>query len=164
MGTGVASYSYRESMNGGLTWSATGTGASATITKSGTTWVQFRAVDRAGNVSPWAPVAPDAASSVLLDDQPPTLPTLTGGGQTWVHAAQVDVTASGSVDLLSGPAVYEYQTSADGGTTWTPWTPGADAAVTAEGKTLVQFRSIDTLGNASAAVRTAVWIDRTAPR
>ena len=163
VGTGVASYSYRESMNGGLTWSATGTGASATITKPGSTWVQFRAVDRAGNVSPWAPVAPDAASSVLLDDQPPTLPTLTGGGQTWVHAAQVDVTASGSVDLLSGPAVYEYQTSADGGTTWTPWTPGADAAVTAEGKTLVQFRSIDTLGNASAPVRTAVWIDRTAP-
>jgi len=63
VGTGVASYRYRESMNGGLTWSATATGARTTITKSGTTWVQFQAVDRAGNVSAWAPAVAGAANT-----------------------------------------------------------------------------------------------------
>ena len=103
VGTGVAGYQHRASANGGLSWSATATGASATVTTSGSMWVQFRARDKAGNLSAWAPVSRDAASSVLLDDTPPTLPVVAGGGTSWVHSAQVDVTASSSVDALSGP-------------------------------------------------------------
>jgi hypothetical protein len=163
IGTGLAGYQHRQSSNGGLSWSAVTSGQSVTVTTSGSTWVQFRARDRAGNVSAWAPAAPDAASTALVDDTPPTPPLLTGGGATWVHDPQVDVTASGSVDLLSNPVSYEYRTSSDAGVTWTPWTAGTDAAVTAEGKTLVEFRALDALGNATAPVQTPVWIDRTPP-
>ncbi len=162
VGTGVAGYQHRASANGGLSWSATATGASATVTTSGSMWVQFRARDKAGNLSAWAPVSRDAASSVLLDDTPPTLPVVAGGGTSWVHSAQVDVTASSSVDALSGPVSYGYRTSTNGAA-WGAWTPGTDAAVTAEGKTLVQFHAIDTLANTSAPVQTSVWIDRTDP-
>ncbi len=162
-GSGVASYQYRESTNGGLSWAPIVTGTSATVTKSGSTWVQFRGVDRAGNVSPWSPVAPDAASSVLLDNTAPTLPILSGGGAAWVQSGQVDVTATGAVDVISNPVTYEYRTSTDNGTTWILWTPGTDAAVTAEGKTLVQFHAVDALGNVTTPVQTPVWIDRTAP-
>ena len=163
VGTGVAGYQYRESANGGLSWSAVSNGASVTVTTSGSSWVQFRARDKAGNLSPWAPVTRDAASSVLLDDTPPTLPVVTGGGANWVHSASVDVTASGSVDALSGPVSYEYRTSATNGTSWSGWAAGTDASVVNEGKTLVQFHALDTLGNASAPVQTSVWIDRTNP-
>ena len=163
VGTGVAGYQYRESANGGLSWSAVSNGASVTVTTSGSSWVQFRARDKAGNLSPWAPVTRDAASSVLLDDTPPTLPVVTGGSANWVHSASVDVTASGSVDALSGPVSYEYRTSATNGTSWSGWAAGTDASVVNEGKTLVQFHALDTLGNASAPVQTSVWIDRTNP-
>jgi hypothetical protein len=162
-GSGVAGYQYRRSMDGGGLWSSPVAGSAVDVTQDGTTWVQFRAVDGAGNVSGWSPATePDASSSVLLDGTAPSVPVLSGGGG-WVDAAQVDVTASGSVDVLSNPVGYQFETSADGGLSWSGWTSGSDAAVTAEGQTLVRFRAVDALGNASAAAQTTVSIDRTAP-
>jgi hypothetical protein len=163
VGTGVAGYQHRQSSDGGLSWSGVTSGPSATVTTSGSTWVQFRARDRAGNVSAWAPTAPDAASTARLDDTPPTTPLLSGGGAAWVHDPQVDVTASGSVDTLSNPISYEFRASADAGATWTTWTTGTDDPITAEGKTLVEFRAVDALGNTTAPVEVPVWIDRTPP-
>ena len=48
-GTGVGSYQYRASVEGGSDWSAVASGSSLTVSTTGTTWVQFRAVDKAGN-------------------------------------------------------------------------------------------------------------------
>ena len=163
-GSGLAGYQSRESMDAGASWSSAVSGASVGVAQAGATWLQFRAVDKAGNVSPWAPATlPDAAATVLLDDVAPSVPTLTGGGSGWTSAAHVDVFASGSVDALSGPVGYEFATSADAGATWSAWTPGADAAVASEGQTLVRFRALDALGNASTPVQTTVAIDRTPP-
>jgi large repetitive protein len=158
VGSGVASYQYRISSSPG-TWGETTAGASVTIAKSGVYAVDFRALDRAGNASPWS-----ADATVMLDDDPPSLPTLTGGGSAWQNRPQVVVTASGSVDALNAVAGYRYRTSTDGGATWSPtWTSGSTATVSAEGPTLVQFEAGDTLGNWSAPRQTPVNIDRTKP-
>ncbi len=157
VGSGVASYEYRISSAG--TWGETTAGASVTIAKSGVYAVEFRALDRAANASPWS-----ADATVMLDDDPPSLPTLTGGGSAWQNTAQVAVTASGSVDALNAVAGYRYRTSTDGGSTWSPsWTSGPTATVSAQGSTVVQFEAGDTLGNWSAPRQTDVNIDRSKP-
>jgi hypothetical protein len=165
-GSGVASYQHRSSTDGGTSWSAAAAGASAKITANGTTWVQFRALDKAGNVSAWAPATAAAGATAAIDTVPPSLPTLTGGSTTWQDIASATVQPTGTpTDSESGFAGYDYRTSSDGGGTWTPATAGTAVTVTAEGSTLVEFRSVDAVGNASAwtGVNGTVNIDRTPP-
>src|SRR4051794_40756364 len=84
-GTGVEGYEHRA--NSGAGWSAPARGATATVRTEGTTVVQFRTVDRAGNVSTWAPATSGPADTVRLDRTPPTAPTATGGSLTWQTVA-----------------------------------------------------------------------------
>ena len=143
-GSGIASYQHRSSVNAGSSWSAAAAGASANVTANGTTWVQFRALDKAGNASPWAPASADPAAEAMVDTLPPSLPVLTGGTGTWQNVASVMVQPTGTpADAGSGFAGYEYRTSADGGATWSATTAGAAATIAAEGSTLVEFRSLD---------------------
>jgi hypothetical protein len=165
-GSGVASYQHRSSANGGASWSAAAAGASAKITANGTTWVQFRALDKAGNASAWAPASADPAATAAIDTVAPTLPALTGGSPAWQNVTSVTVQPTGTpTDTESGFAGYAYRTSTDNGATWSAATPGAAVTISAEGATLVQFRSVDAVGNASAWTGTngAVNIDRSAP-
>src|SRR5262249_35678000 len=62
-GSGVASYQYRTSADGGATWSAATTGTTTAITATGTTLVQFRATDASGLRSAWAPASPTVGST-----------------------------------------------------------------------------------------------------
>jgi hypothetical protein len=168
-GSGVTSYQYRTSTDDGNTWSATATAASVNITAQAVTIVQFRAVDASGQTSNWVPATAGPANTVMLDRVLPTAPTVSGGSLSWQNVASVDVTGSGGVDALSGVSGYEYRTSSDNGLTWSAATAGATATVTAQGKTLVQFRTDDAAGNGSAWAPTAagaantVEIDRTPP-
>jgi Fibronectin type III domain len=167
--SGVDHYQFRESTDAGATWSSPTTGSSDTVTRTGQTLVQFRAVDAAGNDSSWAPTTAGAANTVELDRTAPTTPTVSGGSTTWQNAASVTISGSGSTDDLSGIDHYNYRTSTDGGGSWSSPTVGASDTVTAEGSTLVQFQAVDGAGNASAwapAAATAgntVKLDRTAP-
>jgi hypothetical protein len=61
--SGFSSYQYRYSTNGGTSWSATSNGSSITIRNAGTYIVQFRAVDRVGNTSAWAPATAGPANT-----------------------------------------------------------------------------------------------------
>ncbi|MFN8109212.1 MAG: choice-of-anchor C family protein [Thermoleophilia bacterium] len=169
-GSAVSGYEYRTSTDGGTTWGTTTAGASATVGAEGETLVQFRAVDGAGNTSAWTPSAFTAGGTVRLDRTAPTAPSVSGGSLSWQSVAAVAVTASGGTDAggaaLSG---YEYRTSTDGGATWTGATAGSSVAITAEGETLVQFRSVDGAANTSGWTPVAgtagatVRLDRTAP-
>ena len=138
-------------------------------TANGETLVQFRAVDVSGLRSAWAPAAGTAAATARVDRADPTAPSVTGGSNAWKSVAQTTVTASGSTDALSGLAGYEYRESTDGGTTWGSAAAGASDVVSAEGETLVQFRSVDVAGNTSAwtpaapAGASTVRLDRTDP-
>ena len=64
--SGVASYQYRVAPLNTTTWAATQTGASVTLSTSGTWHVQFRTVDAAGNTSAWAPGTSTAADSACI--------------------------------------------------------------------------------------------------
>jgi hypothetical protein len=159
---GVNHYEYRTSTNGGTTWSAGISGAAAVVSAEGTTLVQFRAVDGAGNASAWTPSVADATDTVKLDRGAPTNPTVSGATGTWSTAASVVVAASGSTDGGSAVSGYEYQTSFNGGA-FSGSTPGSSVTVSAQGTTVVQFRSIDAAGNTSGWVQGTVKLDRTAP-
>ena len=165
-GSGIASYQHRSSVNAGSSWSAAAAGASANVTANGTTWVQFRALDKAGNASAVGTGERRPGRRGEVDTLPPSLPVLTGGTGTWQNVASVIVQPTGTpADAGSGFAGYEYRTSADGGATWSATTAGAAATIAAEGSTLVEFRSLDALGNASAwtGANGQVEIDRTPP-
>lgn len=53
--SGIAGYEYRFSLDGGASWSAPAPGAEVRVVAEGLTIVQFRALDGAGNPSPWSP-------------------------------------------------------------------------------------------------------------
>ncbi len=167
-GAGLSSYVYRTSTDGGVTWSGT-MPTPATVSTDGTTIVQMAAVDNAGNQSSWAPLTAGAASTVKLDNTPPSLPGISGGSGAWQKIASVTVTASGSADAVGGSGFnhYDSRTSADGGATWTAAASGATASVSAEGTTLVEFRAVDAVGNASAwtapTANSTVKLDRVPP-
>lgn len=146
--SGIAGYQYHTSTDGGYTWSDPLDGTTLTVTGEGETDVQFRAIDAAGNTSTWTPALGDANGSVRLDRTPPTYPLVTGGSADW-QTGPVTVTGSASSDALSGVDHYENRISTDDGATWTDATSGAAVTISAAGETLVQFRSIDTAGNAS---------------
>ncbi len=161
-GAGLSGYQTRTSPNG-VTWSSPVAGASATISNEGLTYVQVRSVDGAGNVSDWAPAAATAGSTVKIDRTNPTAPTVTGGSASWHTSAPVTVSAAGSTDAGSGILRYEYETSTNGGVSWAGPTTGATVAVSSEGQTLVQFRTVDNVSRVSPWVQAQVRIDTVKP-
>jgi hypothetical protein len=162
-GSGVNSYQHETSADGGATWSAATAGASVSVSAEGTTLVRFQALDVAGHASTWA------QTSVQLDRTAPSAPTVAGGSLTWANAASRTVTASASTDAGSGLAGYQHRTSTDGGATWSAPVAGGSLNVPAEGQTLVEYQSIDNVGNVSAwtpvptVIGGTVRLDRTAP-
>ena len=161
-------YQYRSSTDGGLTWSAPAAGSSYQVTASGTTLVQFRALDNAGNASIWAPASAGAGNTAKVDLTAPVTPSVSGGSSSWQNLASVTVSGSGSSDALSGLAGYQYRTSSDG-ITWSAPAAGTSALISAQGTTYVQFRSTDNAGNATpwapaaATSASTVKLDRTLP-
>ena len=167
--TGLSGYEFRESTDAGVTWSTPASGSSVTVSPEGQTLVQFRALDALGNASAWSPASPGAGSTVRIDRTAPSSPTVAGGSLSWQNTASVQISASGASDGLAGVAGYQYRASTDGGSTWSAAAAGAGDAVTAEGETLVQFRSVDAAGNTSAWAPSSpnaggtARIDRSAP-
>ena len=152
-----------------MSWSAPTVGTPASVVTEGETFVQFRARDRAGNVSEWAPALGDTGT-VRIDRTPPSDPLISGGSLEWQNAASVIVSADGAIDSGgSGFAGYRYRTSSDDGVTWSSPSPGSAVEVSADGETLVEFQSLDAAGNASdwqptvAGATNTVRIDRTLP-
>ena len=160
--SGLAGYQYRVSVNGGA-WRSPVLRNPAAIGIEGSSIVQFRSVDRAGNTSSWVPSVSGPDNTVNVDTTPPAVPTLTGGSPVWQDVASVTVNASGGADAGSGFAGFGYRLSTDGGTTWTPEVSGTGVTVSAEGSTLVRVRSYDVAGNASGWATAPVMIDRADP-
>jgi outer membrane protein assembly factor BamB len=88
-----------------------------------------------------------------------SLPTLTdSAGGVPTSVSPVTVTASGSTDSGPGFAGYKYETSTDGGTTWSALRNGPTATVKTVGTTLVRFEALDAYGNTSGWVTDTVTI------
>jgi hypothetical protein len=161
--SGVAGYEHRTSADNGVTWSAAAAGSSLTVSAEGELLVAFRALDKAGNGSGWV------QRLVRIDRAAPTAPTVAGGSLAWQSIASVDLTASGSTDTGSGVTGYQHRTSTNGGGSWSAAADGATVTVSAQGETLVQFRSADAAGHHSAwtpgaaTADSTVRLDRTAP-
>ncbi len=142
----AASYQYQTSNDGGTTWQPAVTATSATITREGSTLVEFRVSDNAGNQSVWS-----APAEVHLDRVAPSVPVPTGGSSGWTNAATVTVSAGGSTDASSGldpTNPYQYRTKTNTGS-WTGPVNGSSVDISAEGTTQVQFRAVDAIGNIS---------------
>ena len=150
-GSGIASYRSRISTDGGSSWAA-GPADDVTVTAEGETLVQFAAVDRAGNASPWS-----SSAVVRLDRSAPGVPVVSGAPDGWTNATAVQLSIAGSEAV-------EHQRSTDGGASWDASGSGTQVDVTDEGETLVRARACDQAGNCSAWSEPAVVrIDRAAP-
>ena len=79
-----------------------GPAGDVTVTAEGETLVQFAAVDRAGNASPWS-----SSAVVRLDRTAPAVPTVSAP-RRWTDAAAVQLSIAGSEAV-------EHQRSTDGG-------------------------------------------------
>jgi hypothetical protein len=164
--SGLKSYQYRKSTDGGSTWGTITSGNSASVSGAGTTITQFRAIDKAGNTSAWFPTVADATNTVKIDKTLPTAPTVTGGGAAteWQNIASFTLDASGSTDAGgSGFNKYQVRYSSNGGTTYGAASDGATQTISTEGNNWVQFRGVDNAGNASAWVTGYARIDRSVP-
>jgi hypothetical protein len=162
-GSGLSGYQSRTSTNGGTSWSAATAGATRVITTTGQTLVQFRSLDNAGNSSAWAPAAATPGNTVNIDRTLPTTPTVTGGSLSWLSQASIAISGGSSTDAGgSALAGYEYRTSTNGGTTWSGASSGSSLLISAEGQTIVQFRSLDNAGNISAWAPAAMSAANTA--
>src|SRR5947209_1903220 len=162
-GSGFSHDEYRTSTDGGASWSVPATGTSVLVTAEGETLVQFRAVDNAGNASAWLPASPTAASTVRLDRTDPTSPLVSGGSSSWQSVTSMLLTASASTDTGAGVTGYEYEASTDGGHTWSAAAAGSSLSVTAQGVTDVRFRAVDGAGRFSGWTAATAMIDRTKP-
>ncbi|MDX6533284.1 MAG: large repetitive protein [Gaiellales bacterium] len=144
-----------QTSNDGAQWAEAELDAAGiiTVSREGTTLVRFRAHDLAGNAGEWSVPVLDGAGTARIDKTAPTAPGVTGGGAAWSKTPVIITNSEDSTDSTSlvDPAGYEFQTSTDGGASWS--TPQADQAhtvtVSTEGITLVRFRSHDRAGNAS---------------
>jgi hypothetical protein len=161
VGSGVAGYLYETAREDGV-WSQPQPGDSATVTDDGITLVRFAAYDTAGNMSAWQTAA--AAVGAWIDTTPPTLTTPYGAGR-WMHYTSGVVTYAS--DSGSGVRSVEYDTSTDGGETWSDPQPGNEAWISQEGVTEVRFRATDWAGNVTPwttpTVLTTAMIDYTPP-
>jgi len=116
---------------------------------------------------------PTAAIVAAPDTRPPSAPIVTGGSLDWQVILALTLRAAGSADPGGGPVSYEWRSSSDGGSSWSPVQEGAQAIIGNEGDNWVQFRARDSSGNASAwapghlpgapAAAAVARIDRTAP-
>ncbi len=122
-------------------------GSAVIVSVEGTTIVQFRAVDAAGNASAWAPAVAGAGNTVKLDRTAPTLPTVSGGRSCTKRP--VKVTGSGSTDGGSGINHYEYHVSTNGGA-YAASVTGTSVTFSTTGSYVVQFRVVDNAGNTTA--------------
>ncbi|HXD71557.1 MAG TPA: hypothetical protein VN615_16955 [Gaiellales bacterium] len=162
VGSGVAGFLYETTTGNGI-WSAPQPGDSVTITADGLTGVRFAAYDAVGNMSPWQNDGP-AVTGAWIDTTPPTLTTPYGAGRWTKFTAGVITWAA---DSGSGVASVEYETSTDGGGTWSDPQPGHEAWISQEGITEVRFRATDQAGNVTPwtipTQLTTTMVDTTPP-
>ncbi len=97
--SGLDGYQHRTSTNGGATWSGPSNGATETVTQQGSTLVQFRAVDGAGNVSAWVG-APGPAN---IDTTDPSISITSPAAQDYEYGTPLTAMFPCS-DALSGVA------------------------------------------------------------
>ncbi len=128
-------------------------GASATVSSDGNHTLDYRAVDKAGNV--------ETAKQVRVKvDQ--TAPSITAPGLTGVWRTSPTTVRLTASDPASGVATFEYRLSTD-----PEWTlvgaTSVDVQLSGEGSIELQGRASDVAGNASAVKSFYVKLDGTAP-
>lgn len=85
-------------------------------------------------------------------------PTVSDNSATQPPTGPITVTASGSVSSAGGSVSYRYQTSTNGGGSWSGSTNGNSVTISAAGTTVVRFQAYDSTGHTSNWVQDSVTI------
>lgn len=174
--SGISKFEYSVGTAAGGTnvkgWTDAGTGLQASITglsltNGGTYFVNVRATNGAGLVSPVG-----SSDGITLDTTPPTTPTVTDDGAFTASTTELRASWSSS-DPQSGITLYRYAIgTTPGGAEIVPWTSiGTTTAVTHSGLALTHNRayyfSVIAVNGASASSQVGtsdgITVDATAP-
>jgi len=147
--SGVREIDYR--VDGGGTWTTfQGDSVQVSVGEEGITSIDYRAGDHAGNVSP-------STTAFIRIDRTAPATTVTGIPARWTRQ---DVTALLSAsDNVSGVQRIEYKLEDD--ERWASYSK--PIVISAEGETVLAYRSTDEAGNTSDVQTASVRIDRRGP-
>lgn len=123
-----------------------------TISAEGQTTIYAQTIDNVGNASP------TSSANALVDKSAPAQPVLNMSTTDWTNQ-NVTFSITGGADAYSGTAKSQYKLGSAGA--WTDYT--GPVTISNEGQTDVYARTVDNVGNASAAVMSTARIDKTAP-
>ena len=154
--SGVTRIEYQTNLNGGPFGTAVTYDASTrpVVSTEGTTIVNARATDAAGNTGSFA-----AVLTVKLDKTSPTAPSITvtpsapDGSNGWYRTSPTLAVTGGTDGGGSGVGSYEYQVNGTGGS----WLPYSTSVVVPDSPSYQFFaRVLDLASNFSSAVNTSV--------
>ena len=149
-GSGIHHYEYR--IDGG-SWTGCPVGqSSVVITKGGTTTVQARVVDGAGNAS-----SQTTSVTVYVDNIAPAVPTVLPSTTAWTNQ-NVTVTVRDNGDTYSGVNRIEYSLNGNGFVRYT-----STLILSNHGRHSIVSRVVDNVGNISGHATATVLIDKVAP-
>jgi beta-glucanase (GH16 family) len=99
--SGVSGYLYRVSSDGGTTWSTPTAGSSVTISTAGTSFVEFAAVDAAGNTSAWSALSTNGEANLTTTTTTPP-PLGISGAWTLTFADEFNETSLDTTRFTTG--------------------------------------------------------------
>jgi hypothetical protein len=168
--SGISTYYYRYSTDGGSTWS---TWTSTTSTSY--TWSNLFSSTNLYKFQVYAKDAAGNSSSIIewvfrIDNLPPSISKSSGPVEEgWCNSSSQTFKWSGS-DSHSGISKYEYRTSTDDGMNWSSWSSiGTSNSWTWSGLRSsadyyrLQVRAVDAAGNVSSPIEWRFRIDCTPP-
>lgn len=164
--SGVLSWRYRQSSDGGITWGAyTNVNSSSysnvsVSAESSMNIIETEVTDKAGNKATFT------SGRYKVDRTNPTASFNSSYKSGWTNSnIQVDITVD---DTTSGVKSWKYRQSSNSGTTWGAWSSNVTGlstslTISTEGSNVIQVEVYDNAGNVNTVNSISYNIDKTAP-
>ena len=153
-GSGIGRYQHRVRRSVHGPWASPGPGARVVVHAQGASWIEFRAIDRAGNASAWTP---GGGAEVRVDTLAPSVPVVSGYDPESEWATGPVHLVARSHDATSGVGHYQYQAYDPEWEMWLPAVPcDGHWRLAGHGWREFRFRAVDRAGNWSRWTRPAL--------
>lgn len=148
--SGINRFEYK--LNNSATW-VKYPGSAISISTEGTTKIEARSIDNAGNISAVV------TANMMIDKTKPTV-AISGSINSWINTNGSFTITGADAGSNSGLNRLEYKLN--NSATWLTY-PGSAITISAEGITKIEARAVDNAGNTSVISSANIMIDKTKP-